>query len=46
MKVTCHACIGGVHIREDIKQLEAGAQVVVGTPGRIHDILKRSILRA
>ncbi|CAF3868397.1 unnamed protein product [Rotaria sp. Silwood1] len=32
INVTCHACIGCVNIREDIKHLEAGVQVVVGTP--------------
>jgi translation initiation factor 4A len=45
MNVTCHACMGGVHIRDDMKHLEAGVQVVVGTPGRIYDMLKRSALR-
>ncbi|CAF4298255.1 unnamed protein product, partial [Rotaria sp. Silwood2] len=44
MKVTYHACIGGVNVREDIKRLEAGVQIVVGTPGRICDMLKRSAL--
>ncbi|CAF3657588.1 unnamed protein product [Adineta steineri] len=46
MNVTCHACIGGTHIREDMKRLEAGVQVVVGTPGRIYDMLKTSVLRS
>lgn len=45
MNVTCHACIGGVNVRENMKHLEAGVQVVVGTPGRIYDMLKRSVLR-
>ncbi len=45
MNVTCHACIGGVNLREDMKRLEAGVQVVVSTPGRIYDMLKRSALR-
>jgi translation initiation factor 4A len=45
MNVTCHACVGGTHIREDMKRLETGVQVVVGTPGRICDMLKRSTLR-
>jgi translation initiation factor 4A len=44
MNVTCHACIGGMNIRDDMKHLEAGAQVFVGTPGRVHDMLKRSAL--
>jgi superfamily II DNA/RNA helicase len=45
MNVTCHACMGGVNLREDIKRLEAGVQVVVSTPGRTYDMLKRSVLR-
>ncbi len=45
MNVTCHAFMGGVNPREDMKRLEAGVQVVVGTPGRIYDMLKRSALR-
>jgi translation initiation factor 4A len=45
MNVTCHACRGGTHIREDMKCLETGVQVVVSTPGRIYDMLKRSALR-
>ncbi|CAF2905510.1 unnamed protein product [Rotaria sp. Silwood2] len=45
MNVTCYACTGGVNLREDIKLLEAGVKVVVGTPGRVSDMLKRSALR-
>ncbi|UJR38456.1 hypothetical protein I4U23_031124 [Adineta vaga] len=46
MDVTCHACVGGVSIREDIKYLEKGVQIVVGTPGRISDMFRRSILHS
>ena len=45
MNVTCHACVGGVNIRDTIKSLETGVQVVAGTPGRIFDMVKRSALR-
>jgi len=45
MNVTCHTCIGGVNVRDDIKRLESDVQVVVGTPGRVCDMLKRSALR-
>jgi len=41
MQVTCHACIGGTNVKEDMKKLEAGAQIVVGTPGRVSDMLMR-----
>lgn len=40
----CHACIGGTNIREDMRKLEEGAQVVVGTPGRVYDMIVRKSL--
>ncbi|KAG0336818.1 translation initiation factor eIF4A [Podila horticola] len=45
MKVTCHACIGGTNVREDMKILGDGAQVVVGTPGRVFDMINRGALK-
>jgi translation initiation factor 4A len=45
MKVDCHACIGGTNVREDMKRLEAGAHVVVGTPGRVFDMINRGALK-
>ena len=45
MGVTCHACIGGTNVRDDMKRLEGGVQIVVGTPGRVYDMLSRSALR-
>ncbi|RKO97631.1 hypothetical protein CXG81DRAFT_30381 [Caulochytrium protostelioides] len=41
MKVKAHACIGGTKIIDDIKIFEAGVHVVVGTPGRVYDMLNR-----
>ena len=35
MSVDCHACIGGTSVRGDMTALQAGPQVVVGTPGRM-----------
>ncbi len=46
MKVKCHACIGGTRLREDINKLQAGQHIVVGTPGRVYDMLCRRFLRA
>jgi translation initiation factor 4A len=45
MDATCHTCIGGTIVRDDIKHFEAGVQIVVGTRGRVHDMLNRSVLR-
>ncbi|CAF4035879.1 unnamed protein product [Rotaria sp. Silwood2] len=46
MSVTCHACIGGNKVQDDIKRLESGVQVVVGTPGRVYDMLQRRALQS
>ncbi|WVN90748.1 ATP-dependent RNA helicase FAL1 [Cryptococcus depauperatus CBS 7841] len=45
MNVSCHACIGGTSVGEDIRKLEAGQQVVSGTPGRVFDMIRRRNLR-
>ncbi|KAG0234244.1 translation initiation factor eIF4A [Mortierella sp. GBA43] len=44
MKVTCHACIGGTNVREDMNKLKEGVNVVVGTPGRVFDMINRGAL--
>ena len=45
MKVHSHACIGGTNVREDARNLDAGCHVVVGTPGRVYDMINRKVLR-
>jgi ATP-dependent RNA helicase len=45
MNVSCHACIGGTSVGEDIRKLEHGQQLVSGTPGRVFDMIKRRHLR-
>lgn len=45
MNVSCHACIGGTNVGEDIRKLDHGQQVVSGTPGRVFDMIKRRHLR-
>jgi len=40
----CHACIGGTRVRDDITKLQNGVHVVVGTPGRVYDMLCRRVL--
>ncbi|KAI9253930.1 ATP-dependent RNA helicase eIF4A [Phascolomyces articulosus] len=39
MGIECHACIGGTNVREDIAKLQSGCHVVVGTPGRVFDMI-------
>jgi len=43
--VKCHACIGGTRIKSDIQILTSGVHVVVGTPGRVLDMLTRRALK-
>jgi len=45
MNVRCHACIGGTRVRDDISKLQNGVHIVVGTPGRVYDMLCRRVLR-
>jgi len=45
MDVTTHSCVGGTAVREDIKTLSRGVQIVVGTPGRVYDMINRGALR-
>jgi len=44
MEAQCHACIGGTNVREDIARLSSGVHVVVGTPGRVFDMINRRAL--
>jgi len=36
MQAQCHACIGGTNVRDDIRKLQEGVHIVVGTPGRVY----------
>eukprot|EP00339_Tiarina_fusa_P018499 CAMPEP_0117039788 /NCGR_PEP_ID=MMETSP0472-20121206/27894_1 /TAXON_ID=693140 ORGANISM="Tiarina fusus, Strain LIS" /NCGR_SAMPLE_ID=MMETSP0472 /ASSEMBLY_ACC=CAM_ASM_000603 /LENGTH=402 /DNA_ID=CAMNT_0004750359 /DNA_START=27 /DNA_END=1235 /DNA_ORIENTATION=- len=44
MKVKIHACVGGTAVREDLAALADGVHVVVGTPGRVYDMIQRGAL--
>ena len=44
MDAQCHACIGGTNVRADIAKLELGQHIVVGTPGRVLDMIQRRAL--
>eukprot|EP00593_Proboscia_inermis_P006585 CAMPEP_0171322320 /NCGR_PEP_ID=MMETSP0816-20121228/114868_1 /TAXON_ID=420281 /ORGANISM="Proboscia inermis, Strain CCAP1064/1" /LENGTH=454 /DNA_ID=CAMNT_0011820769 /DNA_START=408 /DNA_END=1772 /DNA_ORIENTATION=- len=45
MSLEVHACVGGTAVRDDIRTLQAGVHVVVGTPGRVYDMINRRALR-
>jgi len=44
LKLQVLCAVGGNPVREDIKEIEAGAQLIVGTPGRIYDLMNRNVL--
>jgi translation initiation factor 4A len=44
LKVICHACVGGTKVSDDIDTLRRGVHIVVGTPGRVFDMIERRAL--
>ena len=46
MTVSMHCCVGGTAVQEDNEKLKNGVQVVVGTPGRVNDLVQRGYLDA
>merc|ERR1711934_107290 len=46
LNVVCHACIGGMKVSDDIDMLRRGVHIVVGTPGRVFDMIDRRALDA
>lgn len=44
LNVKCHACIGGTRVKDDMAKLQSGVHIVVGTPGRVFDMLQRKCL--
>ena len=45
LNIKVHACVGGTAVREDIRILNEGVHIVVGTPGRCYDMINRGALR-
>jgi translation initiation factor 4A len=46
LKIAVMCMIGGTHPFDDIKKLKDGVHVVVGTPGRVFDMMNKQHLRA
>lgn len=38
-------CVGGVNISPQIKQIKRGPQIIIGTPGRLKDLVQQKVLR-
>lgn len=44
MNIECMISTGGTSFKEDIMRLNNTVHVIVGTPGRIYDLMKKRIL--
>jgi len=45
LRIRCHACVGGTRVSIDREELSRGVHIVVGTPGRVYDMIVRKVLR-
>lgn len=45
LKVNVHASIGGTAMSGDIEAFRSGVQIVVGTPGRVFDMIERGYFK-
>jgi superfamily II DNA/RNA helicase len=43
--IKVHSATGGPPISDDIRAIQMGAQFIVGTPGRIYDLIRKNALR-
>ena len=41
----CEVFVGGTRVQDDIRKIQSGCIVAVGTPGRVGDLIKRGALR-
>ena len=44
LNVRCHTCIGGTAVNLDAEKLKQGQHLVVGTPGRVYDMIQKQYL--
>ncbi|GAM21646.1 hypothetical protein SAMD00019534_048210 [Acytostelium subglobosum LB1] len=45
LNIKCYCCIGGTKLQDDIVNLQNGVHIVVGTPGRVYDVLQRGLIK-
>ena len=45
MKLYSALCVGGVNINGQIRQLKRGPHIIIGTPGRLKDLMNRGMIR-
>jgi len=42
--ITAYSATGGTPLRDDLRAIEKGVHIVIGTPGRIYDLMSRKAL--
>merc|ERR1719359_673479 len=45
LRARCHACVGGTSVQNDARALREGQHLVIGTPGRVYDMISRGALQ-
>ena len=45
MKVKISLTIGGTQVSQNISEIESGCHIVIGTPGRTYDMIKREVIK-
>jgi len=45
LKIECYGAVGGTSVRDGMTKLQEGVHVVVGTPGRVFDMIQRRALK-
>jgi len=45
LNVVSYAAIGGTALRQDVEKIKKGVHLLVGTPGRVNDLVDREVLR-
>jgi translation initiation factor 4A len=44
MGIKTHICIGGTKVTEDTSKIREGIDIMIGTPGRVYDLLNRGLI--
>jgi translation initiation factor 4A len=44
MGLSVYCAVGGTELHQDLKALDKGAQFIIGTPGRVYDLMNRKAL--
>ena len=45
LNVVCHSSVGGTNIREDMAKAKEGVHVIIGTLGRVNDLIERKAIK-